>query len=72
MAAIKTQKNEEKDIYDRDPDGDAAVGRSGDVCFRADALSVGESGQVGIELDIVFDLVDGSGGFSPGCSQSGC
>ena len=41
MAAIKTQKNEEKDIYDRDPDGDAAVGRSGDVCFWANALSVG-------------------------------
>jgi hypothetical protein len=42
MAATRTEINE-KDNNDRDPDSDAAVGRSMDVCLWADALSVGES-----------------------------
>ena len=65
---LKQTEINEKDNYDRDPDDDAAVGRSMDVCLWADALPVGESGQVRIELDIVPDLVDGPGGFGIGCS----
>ena len=43
MAATRTEINE-KDNYDRDPDCDAAMGRSMDVCLWTDALSVGKSG----------------------------
>lgn len=53
-----TKERNEKDNNDRDTDWDAAVGRSGDVCLGADALSVGESGEGRIELDLVSDLVD--------------
>jgi len=53
-----TKERNEKDNNDRDTDWDAAVGRSGDVCLGADAISVGESGEGRIELDLVSDLVD--------------